>query len=52
MDDVLIMGETEKEHDENVKIVLDKIKSAGITLNKNICIFKQKELLKKLLKVF
>ena len=29
MDDVLIMGETEKEHDENVKIVLDKIKSAG-----------------------
>ena len=44
MDDVLIMGETEKEHDENVNIVLDKIKSAGMTLNKKKCYFKQKEI--------
>ena len=44
MDDVLIMGETENEHDENVKIVLDKNKSSGITLNKKKCFFKQKEI--------
>ena len=43
MDDVLIMGETEKKYDENINIVLDNIKSAWMILNKNKYYFKQKE---------
>ena len=36
-DDVLIMGNTEAEHDENVNDVLDKVQLAGMTLNKSKC---------------
>ena len=42
IDDVLLIGNTEAEHDENVKDVLDKVTLAGITLNKSKCTFKQK----------
>ena len=44
MDDVLIMGNTEAECDDNVKDVLDKVKLTGMKLNKSKCKFKQKEI--------
>ena len=43
MDDVLIMGDTEGSHDKSVHNVLNKIRTAGMTLNTNKCCFKQKE---------
>ena len=43
MDDVLIMGDTEGSHDKSVQNVLNKIRAAGMTLNKKKCCFKQKE---------
>ena len=43
MDDVLIMGDTEESHDKSVQNVLNKIRAAGMTLNKKKCCFKQKE---------
>jgi len=35
MDDILIWGKTKKEHDQVVRQVLDKLKSVGMTLNKD-----------------
>ena len=43
MDDVLIMGDTEGSHDKSVQNVLNKIRAAGMTLNKKKCCFKHKE---------
>ena len=39
MDDILIYGCTQAEHDSHLMSVLDKIKTSGVTLNKDKCQF-------------
>ena len=39
MDDILICGCTQAEHDSRLMSVLDKIKASGVTLNKDKCQF-------------
>lgn len=43
MDDVLIYGQTEKEHDSRVRTVLQRMKDAGMTLNEK-CEFSKKKI--------
>lgn len=45
MDDVLIHGKTQSEHDRRLKTVLDMISQAGLTLNKAKCQFSVREVL-------
>ena len=44
MDDIVVHGKTEKEHDARLEQVMTKLSKAGITLNKSKCMFKQKEI--------
>ena len=44
MDDVLIFGGTQQEHDERLHKVLQKLQSAGATLNREKCEFNKKQL--------
>ena len=44
IDDVLIFGGDEKEHDERLNKVFERIKAAGATLNPEKCEFKKKQL--------
>ena len=44
MDDVLIFGRTKEEHDTRLMMALEKICSAGVTLNKEKCLFGQDSL--------
>ncbi|KAI5151526.1 hypothetical protein ENBRE01_2196 [Enteropsectra breve] len=37
LDDIIIYSETEKEHEEHLRIVFEKLKEAGISLNENKC---------------
>ena len=37
MDDVLIFGKDQKEHDSRLTAALEKIQAAGVTLNKDKC---------------
>lgn len=39
MDDILIHGCTQKEHDKRLRTVLQRLKSAGVTLNRAKCKF-------------
>ena len=39
IDDVLVYGSTEAEHDKHLQAVLEQIQSAGVTLNKEKCEF-------------
>ena len=39
MDDVLVFGQTQAEHDQRLKAVLERIKRAGATLNADKCEF-------------
>ena len=39
MDDVLVFGSTQKEHDERLMALLERIKAAGVSLNKEKCKF-------------
>ena len=41
MDDVLIFGSNQEIHDMRLKAVLLRVKSAGVTLNKDQCVFSQ-----------
>lgn len=41
MDDIMIAGRDETEHDERLKATLSRLVSAGITLNKEKCVFKK-----------
>ena len=41
IDDVLVHGSTYKEHDERLEAVLNRLQSAGVTLNKEKCQFRQ-----------
>lgn len=44
MDDICIFGATENEHDLRVKNVLERLSSAGLTLNPDKCVFGVKSL--------
>ena len=44
IDDVLVHGVTQEEHDENLLAVLNRIQQAGITLNKEKCMFSTKSI--------
>ena len=39
MDDILIHGGTQEEHDEPLRAVLERLQKAGITLNHKKCLF-------------
>ncbi|XP_043234595.1 uncharacterized protein K02A2.6-like [Amphibalanus amphitrite] len=43
MDDVLVFGRDEKEHDQRLKAVLERIKASGLKLNKEKCSFQKQE---------
>lgn len=43
IDDVLIFGKDQKEHDERLNAALEKIQRAGVTLNEEKCMFSQKQ---------
>lgn len=40
LDDVIIFGSTQQEHDENLKVVMLKIHQSGLKLNVDKCRFK------------
>lgn len=44
MYDLIVHGETQEQHDEHLSRVLERIEHAGLKLNKEKCIFRQKEL--------
>ena len=44
IDNVLVHGVTQEEHDENLLAVLNQIQQAGLTLNKEKCIFSTKSI--------
>ena len=44
MDDVLIFGSTQQEHNDQLHKVLQKLQSAGATLNRETCEFSKKQL--------
>ena len=44
MDNVLIFGHTQQEHDSRLKAVLTKIQAAGLTLNADKCEFNKTEI--------
>ena len=37
IDDILVYGKTQEEHDKHFTVVLQKIAAAGVTLNKDKC---------------
>ena len=41
VDDILVMGRNQKEHDQRLDAVLKRIEAAGMTLNKDKCVFSQ-----------
>ena len=43
-DDILVRGKDHAEHDERLRIVLEKLKDSGITLNENKCLFSVKKI--------
>ena len=44
MDDILICGNSQEEHDTRVKQVLSRLEEAGITLNVDKCMFDKEEI--------
>jgi len=44
MDDVLVFGKNQTEHDKNLHAVLKRLSSAAVTLNTNECEFSKPEL--------
>ena len=44
MDDVLIFGRNREDHDVRLEAALTRIKSAGITINKDKCLFGQEKM--------
>lgn len=43
MDDILVFGREEREHDERLKKVLKRLEESGMTLNRDKCEFKVRE---------
>ena len=44
LDDIVVSGGSEEEHDKNLKNVLDVIKKSGLKLNEEKCVFRQKQI--------
>ena len=44
MDDILVFGRDQKEHDSRLKMVLQHVEAAGVTLNREKCEFSQTKL--------
>lgn len=44
LDDIIVFSKTKEEHDEHLKIVLGRIKSAGLSLNPGKCKFYKNEI--------
>lgn len=44
MDDILVYGDTPEQHDQRLDQVLERIKSAGLKLNKDKCVFRQNQI--------
>ena len=44
MDDVLVYGSTQEEHEKNLLAALNRIQEAGLTLNKEKCVFSKKSI--------
>ena len=42
MDDILVFGATQEEHDDRLRTVLKRIQESGMTLNADKCQFSQK----------
>ena len=42
LDDVIIFGKTEKEHDDRLKVVLEKLEKSGLKLSFEKCVFKKR----------
>ena len=43
IDDILIYGNTQEEHDERLLAVLNRLEEAGLTFNRDKCEFSQRE---------
>ena len=41
MDDVLVHGRYQKEHDQYLEAILERLTESGLTLNKDKCVFSQ-----------
>lgn len=44
MDDVLIWGSTRQQHDQRLRQVMDRLRAAGVTLNKDKCEFSKRSI--------
>ena len=44
IDDILIYGHTEEEHDRRLRAVLQRCRDANLSLNKDKCVIKTQEL--------
>ena len=43
MDDILVYGKNQYEQDERLEVVMRRLEKAGMTLNRNNCVFSKKE---------
>ena len=43
VDDILVFGKTQREHDQHLEDVMKSLSKAGITLNESKCAFSQKQ---------
>ena len=43
-DDILIYGQTQEQHDENLSALLSRLRENYLTLNKDKCVFGQKKI--------
>ena len=44
LDDTLIYGKTQEEHDHRLQVALQRLKAAGVTLNQQKCLFSVSEI--------
>ncbi|XP_065185812.1 uncharacterized protein K02A2.6-like [Sycon ciliatum] len=44
LDDIVVSGKTRAEHDENLRLVLDRLASAGLRLNREKCLVAQQSI--------
>ena len=52
IDDILISGETDEQHVENLKLVLEKLAELGLTVNFSKCKFSEKEIDRRVVRIF
>lgn len=44
IDDIMVFGNTEEEHDSNLKTVIERLKAYGMAINEKKSVFRQKEI--------